>query len=456
MNEAKVKLESKNNELYRLNIKSYLMTLFWCTLYKLILEYTYIFFVSPRWGYAGFFYSSPGFGSYFISWILLIMLSLPCCQLGKIKTFSSTIMQCLIYLSFFPGIVLYTFREQPIFLLYCLYWFLLILYYFLINTQKFKPVQFNINEKILSYLSIASFLFCFYVWASYAHFHIQIDIINIYGLREEAAYFDMLTLTKYAYGTVQVCIPFLAVWSLDKKKRCIFVILCCAQVLAFFSQGSKSAFFALIVALVAHYFIEMENKKNSDSNLSNGKHAVSIILRGLTIASVFSFAEFHLLESHYLIDYMFRRNMFLPNLLNIYYYDFFSINEFDYFRGSIIRVFGFESPYSTIQVPYIIGGTYFNAPNMYSNNGLFSDAYMNIGVAGIVIMPLMIILLLKLFDRCIGKVKLSIQIGAAIYVVFCLMGSSFFTNLFTHGFLALAFLFCILPKEDAIRFKIGK
>ena len=85
---------------------------------------------------------------------------------------------------------------------------------------------------------------------------------------------------------------------------------------------------------------------------------------------------------------------------------------------------------------------------MYANNGLFSDAYLNLGVWGVIILPIFIMILLRLFDKCMGRANISLQIGATIYVVICLMGSSFFTNLFSHGFLLLALLFCFLNKND--------
>ena len=275
-------------------------------------------------------------------------------------------------------------------------------------------------------------------------------MLDIYGLREEAANYGMSTLAKYAYGTVQVCIPFLSVWALDNKNIKMFVVLCSAQLLAFFSQGSKTSFFALVVAIIVHVFIGDRKKKNSINTIKNAKYRTSIIIKGMCIAQAITILEYYVLKTSFLVDYLCRRMLFLPNLLNIYYHDFFSKNEFDYFRSSVVRLFGFTSPYANTKIPYIIGETYFNAPNMYTNNGLFSDAYMNLGIAGIVVLPFFIVLLLKLFDKCMGDANLALQIGAAVYIVICMIGTSFFTNLFSHGFLIMALLFCFLKKDDAI------
>ena len=444
------------NTLRFIEIKPFLITFIFCSIYRALLDYIYVKLLSPSWSYSGFTYDRPGMSKVFISWIVIFIASFFCYKMSSIQRLSSIILQSLIYISFIPGVVFYTYKNQDFFGLYCLYWLFLVIFFFLLNFRETKPIQFNINEKVLSYVVVFFFLFCFYIWARYAHFRIQVDVLDIYGLREEAANYSMSSIEQYIYASVQVCIPFLAVWALENRKYFTFVTSCLAQLFAFFSQGSKTTFFALIVGVLVHFFVGGIKSKGEEKNsvIKKGR-MVPIILKGMIIAEIGSIVEFFLLKSSYLVDYLCRRILMLPNLLNCYYYDYFSKNEFDYFRNSILRVFGFSSPYSNTKIPYIIGNNYFHSSSMYANNGLFSDAYLNMGIIGVVVLPFLIILLLRLFDKCMGKASLSLQIGATIYVVICLMGSSFFTNLFSHGFLLLALLFCFLNKDEGIVIKIG-
>src|SRR5699024_5500416 len=122
-------------------------------------------------------------------------------------------------------------------------------------------------------------------------------------------------------------------------------------------------------------------------------------------------------------------------LLNYFYFDFFSINEFDYFRQSLLGNLGIKSPYST-RIARIIGSNYYGGG---ANNGLFSDAYYNLGTWGIIIMPLLIILALRLLDACTEGLSNKISIATVIILSINFISSSFFTVMISHGFLAVCF-----------------
>lgn len=65
--------------------------------------------------------------------------------------------------------------------------------------------------------------------------------------------------------------------------------------------------------------------------------------------------------------------------------------EPDLYRNSILRRFGFESPYADTSVDIAVG-EYFN-PNVEgirANNGLISEAFANFGMVGCVILPIIL------------------------------------------------------------------
>lgn len=146
--------------------------------------------------------------------------------------------------------------------------------------------------------------------------------------------------------------------------------------------------------------------------------------------------------------------MFLPNLLNEYYFDFFSGNVPDYFRQSFLRNFGFESEYE--KIPNMIGYSYFNRPDMVANNGLISDAITNMGIIGIVISPLFIVTFLWLYDNATHNLDRKIYIMSSIYIAYTLIGSFMLPALLTHGFIAMVIILFLLPRDKtAVSMKEG-
>ncbi|HAQ1743870.1 TPA: hypothetical protein IXG73_002901, partial [Enterococcus faecium] len=148
-----------------------------------------------------------------------------------------------------------------------------------------------------------------------------------------------------------------------------------------------------------------------------------------------------------IITFFIRRAMFVPSLLNIYYFDFFRFNEKDFFRQGIIGRVGINSPYSE-SIPQIIGKQYLGSENLLANNGLFSDAYSNIGLLGIIFLPLSIIIMLKLLDGCCRGLQFKILIATIITSAYTFISSSFFTVLLTHGFLIVCIVIWLIPKNQ--------
>jgi hypothetical protein len=133
-------------------------------------------------------------------------------------------------------------------------------------------------------------------------------------------------------------------------------------------------------------------------------------------------------------------------MLNAYYFDFFINNTPDYFRQSILKYIGIQSPYPDIR--HMIGSIYFSRPEMGANSGLISDAITNFGVIGIVIMPIMIAIALRFFDNCVKGLNKRFYVALCVLVSYYFISSFFFTILLTHGFLALCIVFYILPRDS--------
>ena len=159
---------------------------------------------------------------------------------------------------------------------------------------------------------------------------------------------------------------------------------------------------------------------------------------GLNFAAIFLFDKLGISGLH---NFIIRRVLFGPALLNYYYYDYFSSHKPDYYISSFVgKILNISSGHSK-SISHTIGEIYFKAPQMAANNGLYSDAFANLGVAGCIILPLLLclsIFMLQYFSRSLpNKVLFSIVIVYSITFI-----SSFLSTIvFTHA-LAVLMLIC--------------
>ena len=82
-----------------------------------------------------------------------------------------------------------------------------------------------------------------------------------------------------------------------------------------------------------------------------------------------------------------------------------------------------------------------------ANNGLFSDAYMNFGVIGIIIFPLILVLILKFIDGANVNIDNRIKFVIVCYLSFVLLGLPFSTFLISGGVLVTLMILYIMPEK---------
>lgn len=405
--------------------------------FRLTLDLIYSKYISTIFMYEGYI-NDFNIQKYILSWGILIIFAPMIISLLKKVTFSSVILILLCYLSFVPFTTMVAFYPLSIKYIFAntSYWLLIFVFYKIIPQINIKRVK---NDKIVNlFISSVIFIFSFtivYISWRYTGFRLTLDIFNVYDLRSEASGFNLPTIISYIYSATKALNPVLIVYFLYRKKKNIAIIIFIIQVLSFSINGSKTVLLSTFLAVILYYFY-------SEKYL----YKIPWILGILTIISG---AEVVLKNTYILIAFLVRRVFFVPNLLNVYYFDFFSSNTPDYFRLSFLRHFGFQSEYRNIV--YMIGDIYFNRPNMAANNGLFSDAYANLGAVGILVMPIILILSLRILDACSRGLNIKIFIVSAITMSFIFISSFFFTMLMTHGFIAVCVILYLLPRESEIQ-----
>lgn len=421
---------SKIKNEYRPNIVfSYLGIL----IYRITLEFIYKYQINPEWAYSGFTidYSIK---SYSISWVALL-LSIPFIIKNYKKNKTSNAIMTIFYLiAYIPGTVLMGYKpmKDEFLLFYLLYWLILTISQNTVPYFKIKRISTKDSMVIFNLTLIMLSAVVLFVSYYYTGFRLNFSIFNVYELRSEASEYNMPVLLTYLFSASRAIFPTLIVYKLSSKKYKTALLLGFIQFLIFSVDGSKSVLFSLLLAFIGYGIYK--------------KNRTSWFVWGLSLINFVAILEKLILNSTYVMGIFIRRMLFLPQLLNYFYYDFFSKNEFDYFRQSIIGKLGFESPYS-IRIPNIIGGTYYGSS---ANNGLFADAYYNLGLIGILLMPILVILALRFLDACSDKINIRLLIASIITSSLNLISSSFFTVMLSHGFIAVCFVLYMLPRNEEV------
>ena len=414
---------------------------------RILLDWTYINVVSRFFLYQGFKNNTSSFMCV-ISWIILLTGIVLFNYLRKsMDDRGSTISICILFtVSFVPFTTCVYAGVFPVgyIVFNTIYWFVLLLgqYFSLLFPFKRLPV-FTINGarlgdvavRIIGFFSVA---LVFIISAVYTHFRFSFDLFSVYDFRSESLGYNIPTSISYLFAWTRAINPVLLACSLIKKDKLNTVLFLIAQLLSFGIDGLKTTFFMPFVVILAVCFY-------SRLNTVQIKTWIGIVLASILTLGVF---ESIILKTHVIAELFTRRIMFMTNIIGGYYYDFFTINTPDYFRGGFLKYLGFKSPYaSTGGVSYTIGANYFRDGINY-NNGLSSDAIANLGWIGVIVMPIIVIIILRIFDRSAHGLDKRIVIASSLYVTIMLLSSFMGTILLTHGVLVLIIILSMLNRKN--------
>lgn len=403
--------------------------------FRIALDFVYSKHVSTIFRYTGFI-SEFDVNRYVLSWFILILFIPMIISQHKKICFSSMIVILLSYLSLIPFTTMIAF--YPFTMGYIvnntIYWAMIFFFYKLIPQIRLTRINSEnlVDLIIFGIIGIFSATILYISWR-YTGFRVTLNIFNVYDLRSEVRTFRLPTIISYIYSASKAVNPILLVYFLSIKKYKMAIVIFFIQILSFSINGSKTVLFSIFLAVFLYWYY-------SDKFISK-------IPWLLCLTTFFSAVEIFLKNTIFLVAFVIRRVFFVPNLLGYNYYDFFSVNTPDYFRQSFLRNFGLQSPY--IAIDKMIASIYYNKPNMAANNGLISDAYTNLGWIGLIIMPMLLIVILKLLDACSEGLDRRIFIITAITMTFIIISSFLSTALLTHGLLAVCLILYLLPRNDS-------
>lgn len=416
--------------------------------YRILIDWIYFNIISPIYAYTGFT-DNRSMGSLLVSWGLFIIFY---CLIRRIlyteqEGISHVIVTTLYLLSFIPftSSVYAGLTKTAFVVCNSLYWIVLIIasrFALHIPKKRLPKINFNhleINDKVVAAIGVISLLVVIYISGRYAHFRLNFNLFTVYDLRLEAREFGMSTLATYLFAWTKAVNTLMLAFCLIKKKRLMTVVYFAIQMLSFGIDGSKSTFFLPFLVLIV---VKLYDK------ITVSKLKV-LFFYGAAGGALIAAAEYVFAHTAFLTTLFIRRVLFVPSILNVHYFDYFTTHEPDFFRGSFLRLFGAVSPYSADGgISRMIGRVYYGSAVMNCNNGLLSDAISNLGYAGIFVMPIIIVFFLNLFDRSTLGLDRRLVLVSGVFIALNLIGTSFTTVLITHGFLILILLTWVMKPED--------
>ena len=410
--------------------KQYLFLL----LYRIFLDIVYKEQICRYFGYSGFKFKF-NLGLLFISWLLLFLAFPIIKKCVSDDCFSSVIMLFLVYLSYIPFTTMIAFQNFDISYVISnvLYWMVVFIFFlFSPKATNYITLKTNRNDEILFIIEIFFILLVIYISYKFTGFRFTISLSNVYQYRSEMAQASLPTLLRYFYSSSKTILPILLLYSLKKNDILNVFFIVIIQILNFSINGAKTVLFSTFLAIILYYIYN--------------SFYLRLVPFFLTILCILSLLETILFRTINIMSYVIRRVLFLPNLISSYYFDFFTKNEPDFFRQGFLRFFGIKSPYD--EIDHLIGEVYFGNKAMGANNGLISDAITNFGIIGIIIMPILLIIILRLIDKCAYGIDKKLYIVLSVLYAFMIISSFITTILLTHGLLFMAIILLLIPRNN--------
>lgn len=417
-------------------------------IYRLLLDRAYFNIIHPFYLYEGFA-DNRNIELLILSWVCLILSMI---VINKIfeddsERVSPIVIVTLYLISYVPfttciyaGILSYGYIVAN-----NIYWLILICaekYSLKRHIKSLKPIRFGnlkIDDWFVKIIGVFSFLLVIFISAKYTHFRLNFNMFNVYNLRNEVSGYNLPTIVEYLFDWTKAINPILLAYCLLKGNYLMATVYFISQMFSFGIDGLKSTFF-LSFAVVLGVFLY---------NKITPKKMKYLLITGFTGISALGIIEYIIFKSYFIIQLFVRRMEFTTNYIANCYFDFFSKNTPDYFRASFLRHFGFVSPYTLggESIGEVIASQYYRS-DVNFNNGLISDAMTNLGYVGVILMPIVVILILRLYDRSAFGLDRRLTIASALYLTLIILSTFMTTVLLTHGLLVLILLLSMMNREQ--------
>ncbi|MFT7155462.1 MAG: hypothetical protein ACI8Q1_000463 [Parvicella sp.] len=415
--------------------KAWIITFLGVIILRLLLDWSYSFVISDVFGYYNFDYD-PTVKSYLLSWFLLLILLPFIVKTIHDDCLSSNILSVLVLISLIPTTTLIGFygSYSLTYVLYMfVYWAALLIY-----NSRFPAIQISkksVKNSSTLFYSVAILLSSVVVYASwkFTGFRFHFGLIDVYDIRAEAREYEFPIVLGYLITAADTILPIILIFFLVRKKWLLSGVFIIIILLNFGISAVKMVLFYLIFTIACYLFIR---------STKVFKNSVWFVIP-LVVLCIFEYA---ILQTAVLSNFSLFRIFFIPSKLHYLYFEYFSVRELDYFRQGALRLF-FDSPYEE-NIQFILGEYDIGDFTARANNGLFTDAFLNLGLLGVLLFPFFLTILLKTLEGSARGLDPRFMFVITTTVSFVLLGVSITTSLLTSGLFLLILLLYLMPRRS--------
>ncbi|OED64576.1 hypothetical protein A143_09680 [Vibrio splendidus ZS-139] len=407
--------------------------LFWLIIFRIFLDFSYIYFVSDIFGYDGFDLKIE-LPNYIISWVMCLPFFL--LLNGKLKNVRDYTEIFWALLVVFPIVSMFGLNSDNPIDVPLLYLFSFFTFYILVRIKLFKLSGIPKVRNGLKFGLIICISFVVLLVINYAKSGVSLNLnfLKVYEFREgnsELSSGGILTyINIWTYKVFNITLLCLALFY---RKYLYALIIFTVQIYFFAASAHKSVLFIAILVISIWWAF-----KERDTLILFPVSLVSVIIIALF--------QFYYTSDITLASIFIRRLFYIPAQLGYYYYEFFSSNEYVYWSNTIL------SPLLTYPYPDSIShtvGNYMGRSGSGANNGLIASGYAHAGIFGVFIYTVVFALLVKLIEF-LGMRIFPLWFLLSIFIVpisSAVLNSDLLTTLSTHGFGVAIFILYLIRKE---------
>ena len=395
-------------------------------IYRFLLDLIYKLEVSPIFSYARLVNESTQVSTY-TSWLLFVFFTILIIPFLSDK--NDYFIDCVVIFFYLIRIVPFTsfikFSPQT-FEYLCLniiYWSLLLLLLRIPGHSRFNFLLQYRNDNSVMFFAIVSIVAVLVVSGVYTHFRFHFSLSNVYDLRAEARTYQMPRIFAYLYSATGNLIPIILVFYILKKKKVMIFLLALTGILNFGIAGQKATIFKIVFCVIFIFVKEIDYKK--------------YLLPIISIFCVLVLGQYFIWGNVELSTLFIRRMLYVPNMNDTLYYDYIMTHSPLFFNSQ-----------KSGELAFNLSEIYMRRSEARANNGMFSDAYANLGAWGIVVFPVLLSTLLKFFSNSVKGLHPSLVVYTAMIVATALHSSFITRSLLTHGLFILWLALMILPRDS--------
>lgn len=398
--------------------------------FRFFLDTNYINVVKPLFDYKGFALNYDLFSMHNMSSYLMICALMPLLStiLKNKSTFVSVFVFSVFILRYIPNTSLIglTNTEYIFVCLQFMYMFFILLSVNCITSSKIgiSKRQLYVNYNMLKIIVIVCSIIVIAISGVYSGFRLNFSFLNVYDLRLQMRDVNMPAILTYIWPPIGNILPIAFVLLLVDRNIKMCCLIAFIVMLNFSIDGLKSTIFKLFIALLFYFFYNIKLLKT-----------LPLLLM---VLAIFATIEYLYLQTFVISQFFSYRALYIPCLLDNSYFDYIYNNEPLFYN-------------MRDQIAFLIGDLYFNAPEMRTNNGLFSDAYMNLGAVGIVIYPIIYAVLLKIGDKIFCNIEDYMSTFIAFIFFYIIASTTLTTALLTHGIMLTIVLVYFITKKTNIK-----